>query len=481
MSRFSDLPSLSVRRPTLVVVMNLLIMIAGLAAIMGVEVRELPDVDRPIVTVRAFFDGASPETMDAEVVSVLEGAVARVSGVKRIEAASEENNGRVRAEFSANVNLDVAANDIREAVAGVERQLPEGVEDITVVKADADSSPIIRLALVSDKVNQEDLTRIAEDDISPEFLSIDGVASVDLFGDQEQVLRIVVDPMKLARYGLSIDDVAKVLRSTRLDVPAGSFKSDDQMLLVRADASVWEPAKVEDLELRKDVRLGEVAQAFYGPAEAESYSVLNGSKVVGLGIVRRAQSNTIAISDAVNKSVERLNKRLKDVRLVKISDDARFIRSAVREVINSLLIAVTVVIAVIFMFMGGLRPTLIPTVAIPVAIMGTVGAIYLMGFSVNILSLLAMVLATGMIVDDAIVVLENIQRRRTLGNSASPWPWPWRFHPSWHCPWCPCWHRACPTGAMPGRPNHRPSWSPPDSASMRLMPGCWNSPSTPAC
>ncbi|HBC08942.1 MAG TPA: multidrug transporter AcrB, partial [Rhodospirillaceae bacterium] len=301
MSRLSDLPSLSVRRPTLVVVMNLLIMIAGLAAIMGVEVRELPDVDRPIVTVRAFFDGASPETMDAEVISVLEGAVARVSGVKRIEAASEENNGRVRAEFSANVNLDVAANDIREAVAGVERQLPEGVEDITVVKADADSSPIIRLALVSDKVNQEDLTRIAEDDISPEFLSIDGVASVDLFGDQEQVLRIVVDPMKLARYGLSIDDVAKVLRSTRLDVPAGSFKSDDQMLLVRADASVWEPAKVEDLELRKDVRLGEVAQAFYGPAEAESYSVLNGSKVVGLGIVRRAQSNTIAISDAVNK------------------------------------------------------------------------------------------------------------------------------------------------------------------------------------
>ena len=264
MSRFSDLPSLSVRRPTLVVVMNLLIIIAGLAAIMGVEVRELPDVDRPVVTVRAFFDGASPETMDAEVTSVLEGAVARVSGVKRIEAASEENNCRVRAEFSPDMDLDVAANDVREAVAAIERQLPDGVEDITVVKADADSQPIIRLALVSDKLSQEDLTRIAEDDISPEFLAIDGVATVDLFGDQEQVLRIVVDPMKLARYGLSIDQVARVLRSTRLDVPAGSFKSDDQLLLVRADASVWEPAKIEDLELTRDVRLGEVAQAFYG-------------------------------------------------------------------------------------------------------------------------------------------------------------------------------------------------------------------------
>ncbi|PIW26296.1 MAG: multidrug transporter AcrB [Rhodospirillales bacterium CG15_BIG_FIL_POST_REV_8_21_14_020_66_15] len=415
MSRFSDLPSLSVRRPTLVVVLNLLIVIAGLAAVMGVEVRELPDVDRPVVTVRAFFDGASPETMDAEVTSVIEGAVARVSGVKRIEAASEENECRVRAEFSPNVDLDVAANDIREAVAGIRRRLPDGVDEITIVKADADASPIIRLALVSDTLTQETLTRIAEDEISPEFLAIQGVATVDLFGDQEQVLRIVVDPMKLARYGLSIDDVAKVLRTTRLDVPAGSFKSDDQLLLVRADASVWEPAKVEDLELRKDVRLGDVGQAFYGPKDALSYSVLNGTKVVGMGIVRRAQSNTITISDNVNKVVDRLNKRMKEVRLVKISDDARFIRSSVREVVNSLLIAVGVVFAVIFMFMGGLRPTTIPTIAIPIAIMGTVGAIYLIGFSINILTLLALVLATGMIVDDAIVVLENVQRHRLLG------------------------------------------------------------------
>ena len=414
-AKISDLPSLSVRRPTLVVVMNLLVIIAGLAAIMGVEVRELPDVDRPIVTVRAFLDGASPETMDAEVTSVIESAVARVSGVVRIEAASEEDECRVRAEFGPNVDLDVAANDIREAVAAIERRLPEGVEDITIVKADSDASPIIRLALVSERMTQEALTHIAEDEVAPEFMSINGVASVDLFGDQEQVLRVVVDPMKLARYGLSIDDVAKVVRTTKLDVPAGSFKSDDQLLLVRADASVWETSKVENLELRKDVRLKDVGQAFYGPKDALSYSVLNGTKVVGLGIVRRAQSNTIAISDAVDVAIERLNKRLTDVRIVKISDDAHFIRSSVREVIVSLLIAVAVVVAVIYMFMGGLRPTMIPTVAIPVAIIGTVGAIYLMGFSINILTLLAMVLATGMIVDDAIVVLENIQRHRTLG------------------------------------------------------------------
>jgi len=415
MARFSDLPALSIRRPTLIVVANLLIVLAGLAALVGVEVRELPDVDRPVVMVRAFYDGASPETMDAEVTSVIEGAVARVSGVRTINAASEEDNARVRAEFATDVDLDVAANDVREAVAAIERELPDGVEDITITKADTDAQPIIRLALVSERLPQEALTRLAEDDVAAELSAIPGVATVELFGDQKPVLRIVVKPMRLASYGLSIDDVAKVLRSTSLDVPVGSFKSDDQMLLVRADASVWRTAEIEALELRPNVLLGDVAQAFYGPAEAETYSLLNGRKVIGLGIIRRAQSNTVAISDAVDKAVERLNRRLDDAEIVKISDDARFIRGSVREVIQTLAIAVCVVIAVIFAFMGALRPTLIPAAAIPVALIGTIAAIWLLGFSINILTLLALVLATGMIVDDAIVVVENVQRHRSLG------------------------------------------------------------------
>jgi len=413
--RTSELPSLAVRRPTLIVVTNLLIIIAGLGAMLGVEVRELPDVDQPVVTVRAFFDGASPETMDAEVTSVIEGAVARVSGVTTINAASEENNARVRAEFAPHIDLDTAANDIREAVAAIERQLPEGVEDITIVKTDADAEAIIRLALVSNRLTQEALTQIAEDDVATELSAISGVASVELFGHQERVLRIVVEPLRLASYGLSIDDVVKVLESTSLDVPAGSFKSDDQQLLVRADASVWRPVDVEALLLREDVRLGDVAQAFYGSAEPESYSLLNGRRVIGLGIVRRAQSNTMEISTAVDRAIERMNRRLDDVEVVKISDDAQFISGSVREVVISLAFAIGVVIAVVFVFMGALRPTLIPAAAIPVALFGTIGAIWLLGFSINILTLLALVLATGMIVDDAIVVVENIQRKRNDG------------------------------------------------------------------
>ena len=247
--RVSDLPSLAVRRPTLVVVASLLIVIAGLGALFGVEVRELPDVDRPTVTVRAFFNGASPETMDAEVTSIIEGAVARVSGIKTINAASEENNCRVRAVFHSNVDLDVAANDIREAVASIERDLPDGVDEITIVKADADSSPIIRLALVSDTLSQDILTELAENDVSAALSAIPGVATVELFGNQKRVLRIVVDPMRLAGYGLSIDDVAEIVRGTSLDVPAGSFKSEDQLLLVRADASVWNPTELERLQM----------------------------------------------------------------------------------------------------------------------------------------------------------------------------------------------------------------------------------------
>ncbi len=415
MPNISGLPALAVRRPTLIIVMNLLIVIAGLAAILGVEVRELPDVDRPIVMVRAFFDGASPETMDAEVTSVIEGAVARVNGVKRINAASEEANMRVRAEFATNIDLDVAANDVREAVAGIERRLPEGVEDVTVTKADVDARPIIRLALVSNQLSQDALTRLAEDDVASQLSGIPGVATVNLFGAQEEVLRIVVDPMRLARYSLTIDDVAQVVRSASLDIPAGSFKSDDHMLLVRADASVWKPREVEALALRGETKLGDVAQAFYGPADPLNNSMLNGRKVVGLGIIRRAKSNTIEISDAVDATLTHMNHRLKDAKLVKISDDARFIRSSVREVVTTLGIAVAVVIAVIFVFMGALRPTLLPAATIPVALVGTVAAIYLLGFSINILTLLAIVLATGMIVDDAIVVIENIQRQRRLG------------------------------------------------------------------
>ena len=408
------LPALAIRRPLLVLVLNLLIALAGLAALLGVEVRELPDIDRPVVTVRGNLPGATPETVDVEVTAIVEGAVARVAGVKEVRSSSEEDNFRIRVVFSPDTELDSAANDVREAVSRVERQLPEALEQLTVIKADADAYPVIRLAASSPTLTEEALTRIVEKDIVPALISVDGVATVNLFGDRERMLRVVVDPLRLTSFGLSVSDVAAVLRVAPFDLPAGSFRSEDQELLVRADATVVTAEQVRSLSIRDNVEIGDVAEVYFAAEDAQSYVREGGRRVLGLGVVRQAKSNTLDISDGVSRAVARLNRRFDDVNITTIADEATFIRGSVREVAITLSIAVAIVVATIWLFIGSLRATLIPSVAIPLALIGTVAAIWLAGFSINLLTLLALVLATGMIVDDSIVVLENIQRRRSM-------------------------------------------------------------------
>ncbi len=411
----NSLPALGIRRPMLVMVINLLIVLAGLAALRGIEVRELPDVDRPIVGVSAQLPGASPETMDSEVTRILEGAVARVSGVQSIRASSEESSARIRVQFSPDADLDVAATDVREAVNRARRELPDDIEDIRVVKAEQDADPIISIAVLSDVYRSEELTRIIETDIVPELNAIDGVADVPIFGNRQRELHVVVDPPRLARFGLSVADVANVLREARFDVPVGSFKSDDQQLLVRANASTTTPQTVLDTIIRDNTRVADVAQVYFGPADANSMVRLDGRPVIGVGVVRQASSNTIEISNAVRAAIERLDQRLDQVDLIVTSDDATFIRESVKEVLVTLSLAIAIVVATLWLFTGSLRATLVPCVTLPVALIGTIASIWLLGFSINLLTLLAIVLATGLVVDDAIVVLENIQRRRAQG------------------------------------------------------------------
>ncbi|MEO0617998.1 MAG: efflux RND transporter permease subunit [Pseudomonadota bacterium] len=410
-----DIASMSVRRPYLATVLNLLIIIAGLSALFGIEVRELPDVDRPVVTVRANFPGGSPETVDAEVTAKVESAVARVNGITELRSSSEEGNFRLRVVFRPSVDLIDAANDVREAVSRVQRQLPDGVENLFVVKADSDSSAIVRLAVFSETRAFDDLTRQVENDVIPALLSIDGVADVRIFGERERVLRVVVQPNRLAAYGLSIGDVVGVLENARFDVPAGSFKSDEQEVLVRANATVTDPRAIEALQIRDPVTLGDVAQVYFGPDDPESIVRLNGRSVINLGVIRRAKSNTVRISGDVAQTVGQLNDRLRGVSIETVTDDAIFIRGAISEVLTSLGLAILIVVIVIALFIGQWRPALVPAVAIPVSLIGTVAAIWLLGYSVNLVTLLALVLATGLVVDDSIVVLENIQRLRGQG------------------------------------------------------------------
>ena len=410
-----DLPSLGVRRPLLTLVLNLMIVIAGIAAWLGVEVRELPDVDRPVVSVSARLPGASPETMDAEVTSILEGAVARVSGVRSISSSSEENSARIRVEFKPGTSMEEAASDVRESVNRVRRLLPTRVEQVVVTKSDSNASPIVRVAAVSDTLDTQSLTRRLENEIVPEFRAIPGVADVQLYGTRERQLRVMVDPLRMASHGLAANDVVTALRNAPFDAPAGSFRSQDQQLIVRAQARAVTPEAIEQVTVRDGVRVGDFADAAYGPADATSFIQLDGRRVTGMGIIRQAQSNTIEISQAVRHTTDRLNRGLTDIRLIVSSDDAEFIENSVREVIVSLLLAVAIVVVTIWAFLGSWRATLIPAAAIPISLIGTVAAIWALGFSINLVTLLALVLATGMIVDDAIVVLENTQRRRAQG------------------------------------------------------------------
>jgi hydrophobic/amphiphilic exporter-1 (mainly G- bacteria), HAE1 family len=413
--RASDLPALSIRRPWLVIVINLLILIAGVTAWLGVEVRELPNIDRPIVAVRANFPGAAPETLDAEVTRLLEGAAARVPGVVLVRSASEQGNLRIIIEFNPNVDLVAAANDVRDAVARVQPSLPTGLENLSIVKADADAEPVMQLAVASDTLAIDELSRLVEERIEPELISVPGVADINLFGSRERVMRVRVDPVRLSAYNLAVDDVVALLRGARLDVPAGNLASNDQDVLVRANASVTTPEQLRALRFPSNVALAQVADVFLAPADAESYVRLNDKPVVSLGVVRQAQSNSVAISDGVRAVVDRINANQRDARVSVVSDDAVFIRGAISEVLWSLGLAVLIVAAVVAAFLGHLRSTLVPVVAIPIALIGTLAAIWALGYSINLLTLLALLLATGLVVDDAIVVLENIQRRRAMG------------------------------------------------------------------
>ena len=413
------LPELGVRRPWLILVLNLLIAIGGLAALLAIEVRELPDVDRPVVSVRAFLPGASPETMDSEVTRLLEGAAARVSGVLTINSSSEENSTRIWIEFQSDIETDQAAADVREAISRIERDLPDAVEQLSVFKADERAEEILRIAVRSDVYAEEALNRVIEQDIVPQFISLPGVADVPLFGSRQRVLRIILDPLRLTSYGLTVADVTAVLRAAPLDVPAGSFRAGDQQLLVRADAAVTKEEDISSLIIRDDIRIGQVAKVAFSPEDSTGFVRLNGERVVGISVVRQAGSNTIRIADGVRAAVADINARMDGVELDIISDNAIFIRGSVREVVTTLLISILVVIGTIRLFTGSMRLTLIPAIAIPISLLGTLAASWILGFSINILTLLALVLAAGLIVDDAIVVLESVQRRRSEGAGSS--------------------------------------------------------------
>ena len=408
--------ALFVRRPVLAFVLNVLIIVAGLAAFYGVEIRELPDVDRPVITITADYAGAAAETIDRELTAVLEGAVSRVSGVKSISSSSSFGRSRVTVEFGDDADLDVAASDMRDAVGRVANTLPDDADAPRIVKADANSDAVMRLAVTSDTMSVEDMTILVEDEVIDTLAAVDGVADVQIFGDRDKIFRIDIDQAKIASLGLTVADIRGALADIAFDAPAGSLTTSNQDIVVRATAAVATPQQFEALVLREPTKLGDVATVTLGGDPAASSLRSDGKTGIGLGIIRQAQSNTLDISTGVREAAERIQTTLPEGMAIRVtSDDATFVNGAIHEVEIALALSVTIVLLVIYLFLLDWRATLIPALAMPVALIGTVAAIYLAGFSINILTLLALVLATGLVVDDAIVVLENIVRRRNEG------------------------------------------------------------------
>ena len=405
-----------IKRPILSMVVNLLIVLAGLAAFFGVEVRELPDVDNPVVTIDTRYPGATPEAIDAEVTSLIENAVAQVDGVVSISSSSSRERSRVVAEFSPNVDINIAATDVKNAVSTVTGRLPDDVEEPVVVKADSDSQPIMRLTISSVELPPAELADLVEDVIAPRIQAVEGVAQAQVYGHRKRAVRVRIMSASLAARGLSVEDVARVVASASQSAPAGRLRNAAQEIVIRAETPATTPEDIANLRLNEQTRIADVAIVEWGFEDESTTARVNGKPGVGIGVLRQAQSNTVAVSKGVKNAIAELRASLPSGVAVNVTtDDSVFIERSIEEVGLSLLLSTAIVVGVIFVFLGSFRATIIPAVAIPISLIGTLAAIFLAGFSINILTLLALVMATGLVVDDAIVVTENIERWKQGG------------------------------------------------------------------
>lgn len=417
-----NLPEICLRRPVLAAVVNLLVIVIGLVAMGRLPVRELPDVDAATVTITTAYTGAAPEVVDAQITEVVESAVAGVAGVRTIDSSSERGESRVRVDFTSDRNIDEAANDVRGAVGRVQNRLPDEADEPRIYKNDSDADPIIRIGIVSPRLSAPEITDYAERYIVDRLATLDGVASVTINGERRYAMRIQLDPKALAARQLAVTDVTDALRANNVELPAGEVESTWRRFQLRADTRLRTAEEFSNVVLRvvdgAPVRLGDVARVEIGVEDDDATVRSDGRTAVGLSVIRQSQANTIAISEAVRAEVAALTQSLPEgMEVFVTSDDAVFIQASIEEVVATLAIAVGLVVLVIFLFLGSPRATVVPAVVIPVALIGSFIGMFALGYSINILTLFAMILAIGIVVDDAIVVLENIQRRIEQGQS----------------------------------------------------------------
>ena len=409
------LPDLSIRRPVFATVMSLMIVLIGFIAYTRLAVREYPNIDAPVVSVRTVYKGASAEIIESRVTQVLEDSLAGIEGVKQMKSVSREEVSQITVEFKLERNIDAAANDVRDKVSRVRAQLPDDIDEPVIAKIEADAQAILWLAFSSDTQTALEITDYADRNVKDRLQTLPGVASVIIGGERRYAMRLWIDRDRLAAYALTPADVEDALRRQNVEIPAGRIESSQREFSVLAAADLATAAQFEKLIIKEangyPIRLSDVGRAELGAADERNIVRYNGRNAVGLGIVKQSSANTLAVAQAVKALLPVIRDGLPAGMRVDIGFDSTvFIEKAIESVYHTMVEAIVLVILVIFFFLRSVRATLIPFVTIPVSLVGACIFLYALGFSINVLTLLGMVLAIGLVVDDAIVVLENIHR-----------------------------------------------------------------------
>ena len=411
------LSDMSVRRPVLASVISLLLVIFGLVSFSGLPLREYPDIDPPVVTIETLYPGASANVVETQITEPIEERIAGVEGIAFIESRSEDGLSAVTVEFDTGRDIDGAANDVRDRVSAILGDLPDEADPPEIQKVDANDDVIMWLNLVSDRMTVPALTDYAERYLVDRFSVLDGVARIRIGGGQNFAMRVWLDRSAMTARGIVVGDVEAALREENVELPAGSIESMERSFAVRVKRSFRSAEDFRNLVLLQGgdgylVRLGDIARVERGTEEDRTFFRGNGVAMVGIGIIKQSTANTIDVARAAKAEMNRLNPNLPSGMEIKQSyDTSVFVEGAVREVYKTLLIAIGLVVLVIYLFLGSVRATVVPAVTVPVSIVASFIVLNVLGFSVNLLTLLALVLAIGLVVDDAIVVLENIYRR----------------------------------------------------------------------
>ena len=410
-----QLPEISIRRPVFATVLSLLILLVGFVAFNGLTVREYPKIDEPTVTVSTTFGGASSEVIESQVTKVLEDSLAGIEGVDVITSISRQEQSQITVRFKLERDPDSAAADVRDKVSRVRQRLPQDIDEPVIAKVEADAQPVIFLAMISETHTALELSDFANRLAKPQLQTAPGAAEVRVYGERKYAMRVWLDPDRLAAYSLTVQDVEDALRRSNLEVPAGRIESSLREFNVTAATDLQTPAQFTNVALRnvngQTVRLGDVARVEQAPLNERTYIRLNGREGVALGVIRQATANPLELSAGVRAMLPKIMSDLPaGVSLEVANDNSVFIDRSIKAVYTTIAEAVLLVALVIFVFLRTLRASIIPIITIPVSLIGSFALMALFGFSINTLTLLALVLAIGLVVDDSIVVLENIYR-----------------------------------------------------------------------